>query len=65
VCWMIALGCNEPGPGSGVGYKPFDDREGFDPGGWGKFARCRQLAQKRRSMELADWSAFWGEADPL
>jgi hypothetical protein len=27
------------------------------------FARCRQLAPKRRLLELADWSAFWGEAD--
>jgi hypothetical protein len=28
-------------------------------------ARCRQLALKGRSIELADWSACWGEADPL
>ena len=24
-----------------------------------------ELAQKRRSIELAEWSACWGEADPL
>jgi hypothetical protein len=28
-----------------------------------RFARCRQLALKRRSIELADWSACWGKGD--
>ena len=26
---------------------------------------CRELAQKRRSIELVDWLACWVEADPL
>ena len=29
----------------------------------GQVAGCRQLAPKRRLLELADWSACWGETD--
>jgi hypothetical protein len=29
------------------------------------FAGSPEVAQKRRSIELVDWSACWGEADHL